>query len=132
MNPNMSQGPDEFSILFYQKFWDLIKYDIVQIFSDFYNYSLDIAKLNRALICLISKVIDTSTIKDFRPTSILNCSFNFFTKVLTSRLHPYFRPFDRFESTYFFKGQNNMDNVIAAPEILHLLKLTKNLVFSLN
>jgi hypothetical protein len=88
MNPNKSPGPDGFSILFYQKFGDLIKHDIVHLFCEFYNHSLDIVKLNRALIYLIPKVVDIVTIKDFRPISLLNYSFKIFTKVLTSTLHP--------------------------------------------
>jgi hypothetical protein len=90
MNPNKASVPYGFSILFYQKFWDLIKHDIIQLFSDFYNHRLDIAKFNRAFIYLIPKLSTTTTttvVKDFRPISLLNCNFKFFTKVLTSRLH---------------------------------------------
>jgi hypothetical protein len=29
MNPNKAPGPDGFPILFYQKFWNIIKYDIL-------------------------------------------------------------------------------------------------------
>jgi hypothetical protein len=89
MNPNKAPDPDGFSILFYQKFWDLIKHDIIFfLFSEFYHHHLDIAKFNRAIICLIPKVVDTSTIKYFRSISLHNYSFKIFTKVLTSRLHP--------------------------------------------
>jgi Reverse transcriptase (RNA-dependent DNA polymerase) len=125
MNPNKSPGPDGFSILFYQKFWALIKHDIVHLFSEFYNHSLDIAKLNRALICLIPKVVDTVTIKDFRPISLLNYSFRIFTKVLTSRLHPVLDRLIGFNQHAFLKGRNIMDNVIVAHEILHSVKSSK-------
>jgi hypothetical protein len=84
MDPNKAPGPDSFFILFYQfyqKFWDLIKHDMVDLFSDFYNHQLDIAKFNRAFICLIPKILNTSSIKDFWPICLLNCSLKNFTKV---------------------------------------------------
>jgi Reverse transcriptase (RNA-dependent DNA polymerase) len=125
MNPNKAPGPDGFPILFYQNFWNIIKYDILQLFTDFYHHKLDISKFNRALICLIPKVSDIKTIKDFRPISLLNCSFKIFTKVLTSRLHPVLNRLIGVNQHTFLKGRNIMDNVIAAHEILHSVKQSK-------
>jgi Reverse transcriptase (RNA-dependent DNA polymerase) len=119
MNSNKAPRPDGFSILFYQKFWDLIKHDIVFLFSEFYHHRLDIAKFNRTIICLIPKVVDTSTIKDVQPISLLNYSFKIFIKVLTSRLHPVLDRLIGFNQHVFLKGQNFMDNVISAHEILY-------------
>jgi hypothetical protein len=65
MNPNKAPSPDGFPILFYHNFWNIIKYDILQFFTDFYHHKLDISKFNRALICLIPKVSDIKTIKYF-------------------------------------------------------------------
>jgi hypothetical protein len=45
MNPNKVLGSDDFPILFYQRFWDIIKYNILQLFFDFYHHKLDIANL---------------------------------------------------------------------------------------
>jgi Reverse transcriptase (RNA-dependent DNA polymerase) len=98
----------------------------VHLFSELYNHTLDIGKLNRVLICLISKVVDTS-IKDFRPISLLNYSFKIFTKVLTTRLHPILDCLIGLNQHVFLKGINIMDNVIAAHEILHSIKSTKEL-----
>jgi Reverse transcriptase (RNA-dependent DNA polymerase) len=123
MNPNKTPSPDGFLILFYQKFWNIIKYDIMQLFTDFYHHKLDISKW--ALICLIPKISDIKNIKDFRPINLLNCSFKIFIKVLTSRLHPVLDRLIGVNQHAFFKSQNIMDNVIVAHEILHSVKQSK-------
>jgi Reverse transcriptase (RNA-dependent DNA polymerase) len=125
MNPNKVSGPDGFSILFYQKFWDLIKCDILQMFTAFFNHQFDLSKLNRALICLIHKVVDTDSIKDYRPISLLNCSFKIFTKVLATRFLPVLNRLIGMNQHAFLKGRNIMDNIIVAHEILHSINQTK-------
>jgi hypothetical protein len=39
-----------FLSFFYQKFWDVVKKDIVALFLDFYNEDLDLDRLNFALL----------------------------------------------------------------------------------
>jgi hypothetical protein len=40
-------------LFFFQKFWDIVKGDIVDMFQDFYNGNLDLYRLNFALLTLI-------------------------------------------------------------------------------
>lgn len=79
-------GLDGLSFLFYQKFWDIIKKDILALFDDFYKGCLDIYRLNFALVTLIPKVNDACNMKQFRPISLLNCSFKMISELLTNRL----------------------------------------------
>jgi hypothetical protein len=79
-------GPDGLPFCFYQHFWDMVKEDIMAMFSDFYHGKLDIYRLNFAILTLIPKEPDASSMKIIRPISLLNCSFKNFTKVLTNRL----------------------------------------------
>jgi hypothetical protein len=43
MEKNKAAGPDKISIEFYQSCWNIIKKDIIQLFDDFYNQSVDIS-----------------------------------------------------------------------------------------
>jgi hypothetical protein len=52
---NKSPGPDGLTFTFYQKYWDLIKDELVLIVNAFYNHNLDLSKLNLATIVLIPK-----------------------------------------------------------------------------
>ena len=77
--PEGAPGPDGLPFLFYQKFWGLIKKDLVEMFEDFHKGQLDLYRLNCALVTSIPKVGDASNMKQFRPISLLNCSFKIFS-----------------------------------------------------
>jgi hypothetical protein len=64
----------------------VVKGDIMNIFDDLYNSNLDLYRLIFALITVIPKKKDARTMNKFRPISLLNCSYKFFTKVLTNRV----------------------------------------------
>jgi hypothetical protein len=81
-------GPDGFSFLFYQKFWDLIKFDLLNMFKDWNNGELALFRLNFSLLTLIPKEQDARTIQNFRPIALTNCSFKIFSKCVTNRLGP--------------------------------------------
>lgn len=63
-------GPDGVPFFFYQKFWELIKKDLLTMFSDFYLGKLDIFHLNFARLTLIPKEPDASVMTKFRPISL--------------------------------------------------------------
>src|SRR4051794_25197109 len=71
---------------FYQKYWDIIKEDLLAMFDEWFDNNLDIFRLNFAMITLIPKEEDAKSMRKFRPISLLNCSFKIFCKVLTNRL----------------------------------------------
>lgn len=54
--PEGTPGPDGLPFLLYQNFWDLVKDDFVDLFKDFHKGSLDLYRLNCALVSLVPKV----------------------------------------------------------------------------
>jgi hypothetical protein len=70
-------GPDGLPFLFYQKFWDILKSDLVRLFEDFHNRNLDLYRLNCALLTLIPKVEEARDMRNFRPISLINCISRF-------------------------------------------------------
>ena len=71
-------GPDGLSFLFYQKFWELIKQDLLAMFNDWNKMDLDLFRLNFSLLTLIPKEPEASIIQKFRPIALTNCSFKIF------------------------------------------------------
>lgn len=68
--------------MFYQKFWHVIKKDMMALFSNFHKRGLDIYRLNFAILTLISKEEDASEMRKFSPIRILNYSFIFLLRLL--------------------------------------------------
>jgi len=64
----------------------MIKSDLVAMFTYFYEGILDLKRLNFVMLSLIPKVDEARSMKNFRPISLINYSFNIFAKVLTLRL----------------------------------------------
>src|SRR6266498_4982349 len=87
MEHNKAPGLDGFPAEFYQKFWDVIKGDLMQMFQDLHSGDLPIFSLNFGVITLIPKIQEANLIQQYRPICLLNVSFNFFTKVATDRLN---------------------------------------------
>jgi hypothetical protein len=50
MEHNKAPGPDGFSAEFYLVFWEIIKEDLLILFSDFYEESLPLFSLNFGVI----------------------------------------------------------------------------------
>lgn len=89
------------------------------MFNNFYNGNLDLFRLNCALITLIPKVGDASNMKNFRPISLLNCSFKIFSKMLTIRLTSVVQRIVSPNQSAFIKGRFILESVVVAHEIVH-------------
>jgi hypothetical protein len=117
--PDGAHGPDGITFRFYQKFWEVIKEDLLDMFSGFYHDKLDLYRLNFALITIIPKENDARVMSKFRPISLLNCSYKVFTKVLTNRIGVVADRIVASNQTTFIKGRYILESVVTAHEILH-------------
>jgi hypothetical protein len=109
-------GPDGFS---FQKFWDLIKADLLNMFKDWNNGELDLFRLNFSLLTLIPKEHEAKTIQKFRPIALTNCSFKIFSKCVTNRLGPISEDLIATNQTTFIKGKFILESVVSAHEFIH-------------
>jgi hypothetical protein len=134
-------SPDGLSFMFYQCFWDIIKYDLISLFEDWFEGNLDIFRLNFAMITLIRKENDAREMRKFRPVSLLNYSFKIFTKVLTNRfarildrLISYQQSSFSYQQSSFIKGRFILESVVTTHEIIHEVHRRKDqgLVFKID
>ena len=72
--------PDGLSFMFYQKFWHVVKDDLMKLFQSFYEGSLDIFRINFSNITLISEDPNACTINKFRSISLLTVAIRFSPK----------------------------------------------------
>jgi hypothetical protein len=112
-------GPDGFSFLFYQVFWDLIKGDLIKLVRLFEQGGLNLDRLNYAMITLLPKELDAKIPKKFRPISLINYSFKIFSKLLNNRMIKVADRLVASNQTAFIKGRFILESVVAAHEIIH-------------
>ena len=62
MEHNKAPGPDGFLVEFYQVFWNLIKDDLMALFTDFHKEELNLYSLNFGIITLIPKIQEATKI----------------------------------------------------------------------
>ncbi|XP_020262570.1 uncharacterized protein LOC109838550 [Asparagus officinalis] len=125
MNPNKSPGPDGFSFLFYQTFWELIKSDLVDIMNFFGQHPSSLQRVNKVLITLIPKTTSSPTARDYRPISLINCIFKIFTKILANRLAPIMKDLVAPTQSAFQEGKSTLDSVLIANEMIHFCSKKK-------
>ena len=82
-------GPDGFTAEFIRACWDIIQHDYVAVFQQLYEMrGRGFGRLNQALLTLIPKRPDASSLGDYRPISLIHLVAKTFAKVLSLRLAP--------------------------------------------
>jgi hypothetical protein len=66
-----SVDTDCFSMSFFQACWDVLKVDIIKVFSDFHARGKFERSLNALFITLILKIAGAIDLKNFRPISLV-------------------------------------------------------------
>ena len=108
--------------MFFKRFWDLIKGDVLDIFRDLWARNFDIKRLNYGVITLVPELKEANSIKQYIPICLLNVDFKWFTKVLTDRLVPVASKIIGSNQIDFVKGRNILDGVVVLHEVLHELR----------
>lgn len=65
MKENSAPGPNGYGLIFFKRFWEILKEDIEDMFKDFWENKLDIKRLNYGVITLIPKLRDANNIDQF-------------------------------------------------------------------
>ena len=121
MEHNKAPGPHGFSAEFYQNFWDIIKTDLLALFSCLHEGQLELFLLIFGEIILLPKVNEAERIQQFRPICLLNVRSKIFTKVATIRLNNVANHVVRPSQTPFMQGYNILDGVVTLHETVHKL-----------
>jgi hypothetical protein len=112
-------GLDDFSFLFYQKFWPLIKDDFMSMVRGFEKWEINVVRVNYATIILIPKEEEARNLKKFRLISLINCSFKIFAKTLNNRLETICDRLLVPNQSDFVKDRYILESMVTTHEIIH-------------
>lgn len=85
IDKDKSPGPDDLSSLFYQECWDIVKDDLMNVFTEFYDKGIVNKCTSATFIVLIPKE-EVNGFSDFRPISLVSSLYKIIAKVLSMRI----------------------------------------------
>lgn len=125
MDGEKASGADGFPPLFYQKFWSILGTEVTSFCLNVLNNQGDVSVCNHTLIALIPKVKQVRKVSNFRTISLCSTLYKIITKCLANRLKESLSNVISDNQSAFVPGRLISDNILAAFELLHLMKKQK-------
>ncbi|KAL0292085.1 UNVERIFIED_CONTAM: hypothetical protein Scaly_2605800 [Sesamum calycinum] len=119
MAPLKSPGPDGMPPIFYQKFWHVVKSDVISCVLNFLNSRILPMGFNETHIVLIPKCKQPQSLSQYRPISLCNVAYKIASKSIANRLKPWLDRIISPAQSAFVPGRLITDNVLLAFETNH-------------
>ncbi|KAL6185364.1 hypothetical protein ACLB2K_041498 [Fragaria x ananassa] len=126
MHPSKAPGPDGFSPVFYQQFWNVVGTDVVAAVREFLNSKELLREINCTWVTLIPKVKSPEYVSQLRPISLCNVIYKLGSKVLANRIKPLLDDIISQQQSAFVPGRLISDNSLLAFEVSHCLKCRRS------
>ncbi|XP_071695652.1 uncharacterized protein [Rutidosis leptorrhynchoides] len=118
-------GPDGFNLRFFKEFWELIKGELIEAVTWFWNRGEFSRGCNASFVTLIPKVSNPSGLNDFRPISLIGSYYKIIAKILSNRLKKCIPKLVGSEQSAFIKGRFILDGALIVNETINFLKNSK-------
>ncbi len=96
----------------------MIKHDIMNLFRDLFDGTLNTGPLDYSYICLIPKKEGATSANDFRPISLINEVQKIISKVLANRLERVMSDIISPSQAAFLTGRSILDSFATACETI--------------
>lgn len=120
-----SPGPDGFLALFFQKIWDILAKDILELVEESRKGGFILKDFNNIFIALIPKKAEMNSFDDFCPISLCNSIYKIISKVIANRLKPIMDLVISSEQSGFSPGRSIFEGIILAHEAVHSIRTTR-------
>ncbi|GKD89294.1 RNA-directed DNA polymerase, eukaryota [Tanacetum coccineum] len=111
-------GRDGFSFAFVKRYWELLKSDIHEFVTTFFNTGSMPLGSNSSCITLIPKVSNPIHINDFRPLSLIGTHYKIIAKILANRLSNVVDNLVSHEQSSFTSGRQILDGPLMLNEMI--------------
>jgi hypothetical protein len=118
LDSNSCGGPDGFNAYFIQHSWSIIGSDIVIAIKYFFLHNKLPAGLSATAIALIPKIVNPTSVTDFRPISCCNIIYKIISKILANRLQLVLPSIISINQAAYIKGRSISDNILLTQELL--------------
>ncbi|RVW50737.1 Transposon TX1 uncharacterized 149 kDa protein [Vitis vinifera] len=118
MDRDKAPGPDGFTIAVFQDCWEVIKEDLVKVFTEFHRSGIINQSTNASFIVLLPKKSMSRRISDFRPISLITSLYKIIAKVLAGRIRGVLHETIHSTQGAFVQGRQILDAVLIANEIV--------------
>ncbi|RVW70240.1 Transposon TX1 uncharacterized 149 kDa protein [Vitis vinifera] len=118
LDRDKAPGPNGFTIAVFQDCWDVIKEDLMRVFTEFHRSGIINQSTNASFIVLLPKKSLTKKISDFRPISLITSLYKIIAKVLSGRLRRVLHETIHSTQGAFVQGRQILDAVLIANEIV--------------
>ncbi|XP_071704229.1 uncharacterized protein [Rutidosis leptorrhynchoides] len=122
---NKAPGPDGFNFLFFSKFWDIIKVDLLHAINWFWETGIISNGCNASFITLIPKIHEPLNFSNYRPISLIGSYYKILSKLLTNRIRKIIPWLIGEEQSAFISDRYILDGVLVALETIDDLKARK-------
>ncbi|XP_071738760.1 uncharacterized protein [Rutidosis leptorrhynchoides] len=118
-------GPDGFNLRFFKKIWNILKDDLIDAVTWFWNKGEFSRGCNATFVTLIPKKNETSGPNDFHPISLIGSYYKIIAKVLSNCLRKTILSLVGPEQSAFMKGRFILDGAQIFNETIDYLKCNK-------
>lgn len=118
-------GPDGINNGVIKKLWRWINKDVFNFIKDFMDKGHLPKGVNSSFITLVPKKDNPIQLFDFRPISLISCSFKLITKILASRMDGIMGKIIIDSQSGFMRGRQISESILIANEVEHSMKIGK-------